>query len=90
MKTNNKIIELMIYQQIENSNNWINFLNEQIKFNQIQISYLNNNKTNKFQKKKSELHYNTLKQLEKNIEYYKKQIIDEIKLIEQMEKTINS
>lgn len=78
------VLEICLYQQIEESYHWMSLIEQQIKFCEIQILHLKEYKPYWFQRKKLKEHNKDIEILEDRIwEYYKK-INDEIEIIEKM------
>lgn len=85
----NKVLDLCIWYQIEDSYHWMRLIEQQIKFCEIQIAHLEKYKPYWFQKKKLKAHYEDIELLEDKICDYYRQINDEVKLIEKMRSSIS-
>ena len=66
-KLNQKIIQLCLLNEKEQSINYINFLNDKIKFCEIRKEHLHENRPFKFQKKKYEEYNQQLKSIDDEI-----------------------
>ena len=80
-KLYNNILDLCIYQEIENSKNFLDLLYLELKICQVQMNFLEKEKPYKFQKKKFKAYLEEKKGLEERIEKYKKVIADELSLM---------
>lgn len=94
MKTNenevvNKILDLCMYHQIEDSFNFIKIIECQINFCYSQLELLEDNKPLWFQKKKLSNYFKEKEELELKIEEHYKKINEELKMIEKMKNSIN-
>lgn len=85
----NKILDLCMYHQIEESTNFIKIIECQIKFCYSQLELLEDNKPLWFQKKKLNNYFKEKEELELKLEEYYKQINEELKIIEKMKNSIN-
>lgn len=95
LKTNenevvNKILDLCMYHQIEESINFIKIIECQINFRSSQLELLEDNKPLWFQKKKLNNYFKEKEELELKLEEYYKQINEELKMIEKLKSSINS
>lgn len=86
----NKILDLCLHQQIEESYQYMKLKEKQIRFCEIQIEYLQSHKPYWFQKKELKSYYEDIDLIEDQICNYYKQIEDEIKIIEEMKKQISN
>ena len=84
-----KISELCIWYQIEDSHRWLDLICNRIKICDIMIEHLVDTKPYFFQKKKLEKFNNELKDLEIKKEKLYEEINDEILIIEKLNKSIN-
>lgn len=94
MKTNenevvNKILDLCMYHQIEESINFIKIIECQIKFCYSQLELLEDNKPLWFQKKKLNNYFKEKEELELKLEEYYRKINEELKMIEKIKSNIN-
>ena len=80
-KLYNNILDLCIYQEIENSKNFLDHLYLELKICQVQMNFLEKEKPYKFQKKKFKAYLEEKKRLEERVEKYKKVIADELSLM---------
>ena len=78
----NKLLNLCIEYQLEDSHHWIQLIQKQIKFYEIQINHLEKSKPHWFQKKKLKAYYENIELLENKIYNCYKQINNEMELIE--------
>ena len=84
-----KIIDLCLYYQIEDSHRWLKMINLQIEYCNLQIEFLLDNKPFWFQKKKLEAHNKQIEELENKIVDYYKQIEEEVEMIIKMQQSLN-
>lgn len=84
-----KILNLCLYQQIEDSYYWMKLIEKQIKFCEMQIAHLEEYKPFWFQKKKLKAHYEDIELLEDKICDYYRQINKEVEMINKMKKAID-
>ena len=85
-----KVIDLCLWYQIEDSHRWMDVINLQIKNCQIQLEYLLENKPFWFQKKKLKEHNKQIDELENQIYKYYENLGKEVDMIEKMQNAINS
>ncbi|MDO5569763.1 MAG: hypothetical protein Q4G04_06685 [bacterium] len=85
----NKIIDLCLWYQMEDSHRWMEMIDLQIKNCNLQIEFLLDNKPFWFQKKKLDEHNKKIDELENKIADYYKQI-EEVEMIEKMQRAIKS
>lgn len=81
---NIKILDLCLYQQIEESFHWMKLVEKQIKFCEMQIAHLEEFKPLWFQKKKLKVYYEDIELLEDKIYDYYRQINKEVEMINKM------
>ena len=86
----NKIIDLCLWNQIQDSHHWIELLSNKIKIYELRRDHLLNNKPFKFQKKKLEKYHKELESIEKTILKSYQDIDAEMTIIEKMLKVIES
>lgn len=84
-----KILDLCLYQQIEESFHWMKLIEKQIEFCEMQIAHLEEYKPFWFQKKKLKAYYEDIDLLEDKICDYYRQINNEVKIIEKMRNSIS-
>lgn len=65
IEVSNKIIDLCLWNQIQDSHHWIELLSNKIKIYELRRKHLLNNKPFKFQKKKLEKYHKELESIEK-------------------------
>lgn len=80
----NKLLELSLLYENENSKNWINLVNHQIKGYELQKQHLIDNKPYFFQKKKLEEHNKKIEEIDNKILKCLKDIEDEITFMEKI------
>lgn len=80
----NKILDLCLHQQIEESYQYMKLKEKQIKFCEIQIEYLQNHKPYWFQRKELKSYYEDIDLIEDQICNYYVQIEKEIRIIEEL------
>lgn len=85
----NKILDLCMYHQIEESINFIKIMECQIKFCYSQLELLEDSKPLWFEKKKLNNYFKEKEELELKIEEHYKKINEELKIIEKMKNSIN-
>lgn len=85
----NKLIDLLLWYQIEDSHHQLRLIDMQIKSCQIEINYLEDTKPFRFQKKKLEEHNKKIEDLENKIYNYYQEMNKEVELIEQMRKSMS-
>lgn len=86
----NKILDLCMYHQIEESINFIKIIECQINFCSSQLELLEDNKPLCFQKEKLNNYFKEKEELELKLEEYYKQINEELNMIEKLKSSINS
>lgn len=84
----NKLLDLSLLYENENSKHWIELVNHQIKGYEIQKQYLIDNKPLFFQKKKLEEHNKKIEELDNKILKCLQKIEEEIKYMEDNLKVI--
>lgn len=85
----NKILDLCLHQQIEESYQYMKLKEKQIKFCEMQIEHLKNHKPFWFQKKELKAYYEDIDLIEEQICNHYKQIEDEIKIIEELKNNMS-
>lgn len=80
----NKILDLCLHQQIEESYQYMKLKEKQIKFCEIQIEHLKSHKPFWFQKKALKSYYEDIDLIEDQICGYYVQIEKEIRIIEEL------
>lgn len=83
-KLYNSILELCLYQEIENSKNFLDILYLEVKICRVQIDFLENEKPFWFQKKKLKKYQQEKHLLEKRIDKYQQSIATELNYIAKM------
>lgn len=86
----NKIIDLNLMYGIKDSELYLKFLDNQIKFYQTEIDILQNTKPFFFQKRKLEEHNKKIERYEQEISNVYKKMNEEAELIIEMQKSLNS
>ena len=86
---NDKILDLCLYQQIEESFHWMKLIEKQIEFCEMQIAHMEEYKPFWFQKKKLKAHYEDIELLEDKICDYYRQINKEVEMINKMKRAID-
>ena len=87
---NNKILDLCIHQQIQESLNFIKIIEILIKYTKDRLSLLEINKPLCFQKKKLYEYHTEKKELELKLKNNYKQLEEELKMIEKLQSNINN
>lgn len=90
IEISNKIIDLCLWNQIQDSRHWIEIISNKIKIYELRRKHLLNNKPFKFQKKKLEEYHKELEIIEKTILKCYQDIDAEMTIIEKMLKAIES
>lgn len=88
-KLSNKIIDLCLWYQIEDSHRWLDIIDLQIKNCQIQLDFLKEIKPFWFQKKKLEEHNKQIIELENQIYKYYEDLGKEVEIIQKMQEQLN-
>lgn len=86
----NKLLKLGLLYSNENSKNWINLVNHQIKGYEIQKQHLIDNKPLFFQKKKLEEHNKKIEEIDNKIMKCLKDIEEELNFMESNNQIINN
>ena len=84
----NKVIDLCLWYQIEDSHRWLDIIDLQIKNCNMQLHFLEEEKPLWFQKKKLEEHNKKIEELENKICKYYQDMNEEVELIEKMQKSM--
>lgn len=87
---NNKILDLCMHQQIQESLNFIKIIEIQIKYNTDRLELLKLNKPLWFQKRKLYEYETEKKDLELKLKNNYKQLEDELVMIDKLQNNINS
>lgn len=85
----NRILDLCMYHQIEETTNFIKIIECQIKFCYSQLELLEDNKPLWFQKKKLSNYFKEKEELRLKIDEYYKKLNEELKTIEEIKSNIN-
>lgn len=85
-----KIIDLCLWYQIEDSHRWLDIINVQIESCRMQLSFLEDNKPFWFQKKKLEEHNKNIEALENKIVDHYKELEEEVEIIQKMKKSLGT
>ena len=85
---NDKLVDLLLWYQIEDSNHWIRFIEQEIKFREIQKKDLLSNEPWSFSKKKHEEWEKKIEQLDNEIMQKYHEIGEELSIIEKMHNQI--
>ena len=88
-KLSEKILDLCLWYQIEDSNLTIKMISQQIDFCNLQKEHLLDNKPFWFQKEKLKKREKEIEELDKKIFKYYERVGKEVALINKMQKTIN-
>lgn len=88
-KLSEKILDLCMWYQTEDSHRWIEIINHRIKFCDIKIQHLLDSKPLFFQKKKLEKFNKDLEELEQEKMNLYKEVGEEVNIIEKLQKSIN-
>lgn len=86
----NKIVDLCLWYQIEDSHRWIELISHKIKMYELKKEHLLDNKPFKFQKRKLKEYNNELESIEEEISKCYQEINEEVTIIEKMRKAIES
>lgn len=86
----NKIIDLCLFHNLEESKFYIKFLDNQVRFYQTHLEYLEDTKPYFFQKKKLEEHNKKIKECESKINEIYFKMNKEVQEIEKIHKMITS
>lgn len=86
----NKIIDLCLLHEIEESNLYLKMLDNQIKFYQSQINFLEDTKPFFFQKRKLEEHNKKIEEYEQKIFDTYKKMNEEVDMIFEMQNSIDN
>jgi len=89
LNLNDKILKLNLIHSLEESNLYLNLLNNQLKIYETQLEFLNCSKPSFFQKKKLIEHQRKTKEYEEKIKEIRQKIEKEINLIINNKKNIN-
>lgn len=85
----NKIIDLCLWYQIEDSHKMLNLIDLQIKSCRLQMEYLIDTKPFWFQKKKLEEYNKKMEELDNQIFKYYQDMNEEVELIQKMQEKIS-
>ncbi|MDO5568741.1 MAG: hypothetical protein Q4G04_01330 [bacterium] len=88
-KLSDKIIDLCLWYQIEDSHRWMDIINLQIESCQMQLKFLEENKPFWFQKKKLEEHKKQVEELENQIYKYYENLGNEVDMIFKLQQALN-
>ena len=88
-KLSEKIIDLCLYYQIEDSHHWLRLIDLQIKNCQMQLHFLEDQKPFWFQKKKLEEYNTQIEELENKIYKYYQEMNEEVEMIFKLQKSLN-
>lgn len=80
-KLSEKIIDLCLWYQIEDSHHWLKLIDMQIKNCQMQLHFLEDSKPFWFQKKKLEEHNKQIEELENKILKHYQEMNEEVEMI---------
>ena len=86
----NKIIDLCLYHEIEETNLYLKILDNKIKFYQNEINFLEDTKPFFFQKKKLQEHNKKIEEYEQKIYDAYKEIAEEVDFIVEIRKNIDN
>lgn len=88
-KLSNKLIDLFLWYQIEDSHQQLRLIDMQIKACQMELHFLEDSKPFWFQKKKLEEHNKKIEDLENKIFKYYQEMNEEVDLIQKMKKSMS-
>lgn len=88
-KLSNKLIDLFLWYQIEDSHQQLRLIDMQIKACQMELHFLEDSKPFWFQKKKLEEHNKKIEDLENKIFKYYQEMNEDVDLIQKMKKSMS-